>query len=222
MDHLIVSLLGLVAMLISLTVHEFSHALVGLMLGDETARRAGRLTLNPMSHIDPIGTVLIPLVGALSGLPVIGWAKPVPFNPYNLKYPKWGPTMVALAGPVSNFLGAAVYLLMLKFVVSTLGLPITNLLPLFLTLLAVVNIVLGVFNFIPVPPLDGSNVLKALLDHPKHRNTVFFLETKGPMILFAIIILDFMSPSSFLGRIFNAAIEFFFTVFGLNGVLGLF
>jgi len=222
MEKIFFGLLGLGAMLISLTVHEFSHALASFLLGDETARRAGRLTLNPAAHIDPIGTLLIPAIGAMSGLPVMGWAKPVPFNPYNLKFHKWGPVIVALAGPISNFIGAAFYLAMIRVCLFVFHLPVTNLLILFLTILAAVNIVLGVFNFFPVPPLDGSNLLKALLDHPKHHQTLFFLETKGPMILFAIIILDFMSPVPFLGTLFGSAINFAFNLAGMPSALGMF
>ncbi|HSD12628.1 MAG TPA: site-2 protease family protein, partial [Patescibacteria group bacterium] len=89
-----------IALIISLVVHEYMHALVGYLLGDETAKRMGRLTLNPFAHADLVGTFLLPLVAIISHFPVIGWAKPVPFNPYNLRDQKWGPTLVALAGPI--------------------------------------------------------------------------------------------------------------------------
>lgn len=208
------SLLAILALLISLSTHEYCHALVGFMLGDETARRAGRLTLNPVAHIDPIGTVLMPLIGALSGFPLIGWAKPVPFNPYNLKYRKWGPVMVALAGPGSNFLLALVFVLLLK-VVLVMGFGPSNLLVIFLSILVTINVVLGIFNFLPVPPLDGSKLAHALLDHPKYRNTLAFLETKGPIILLLIVVLDLSSSHSILGRIFDVAVG---AVFALAGI----
>lgn len=206
-------------MLISLSTHEFSHALAGYVLGDETAKRMGRLTLNPLSHIDPVGTILIPLLGAFSGLPLFGWAKPVPFNPYNLRYRKWGAAIVAMAGPVSNFVLAFVYLFLLKFVLEGLKLPANNLLPLFLAMLVVVNIVLGVFNFIPIPPLDGSQLLGVLLDSPQHRNIRLFLETRGPMILFLLIMLDYFSPSPVLGKLFSFVINGVFSVAGLGSAL---
>ena len=177
-------LLSFVAMILSLTVHEFSHALAGLRLGDETARRMGRLTLNPLSHVDPIGTVLIPLLGALTGFPVFGWAKPVP---YNVKYGKWGAVIIALAGPGSNFVFAAVAALLLQIVAGT-GVAATSLLPTFLVLLILVNVVLGVFNFLPVPPLDGSKLADALLDSPQHRHILQFLHQRGTMILFGLIL----------------------------------
>lgn len=208
------TVLALVALLISLSTHEFCHALAGFLLGDETARRAGRLTLNPVSHMDPIGTVLVPIIGAISGFPLIGWAKPVPFNPYNLKYRKWGPTIVALAGPGSNFLLALIFVFMLKMVIVA-GLSPSNLLVIFLSLLVTINVVLGIFNFLPIPPLDGSKLAHALLDKPQHRHVLHFLETKGPLILMLVIFLDLSSSRSILGGVFNAAIGF---VFGLAGI----
>ena len=222
MNHLIVILVSVLALLFSLSVHEYAHALAGHLLGDDTARRMGRLTLNPIAHVDPVGTVLVPLIGAFSGLPLIGWAKPVPFNPYNLRDPKWGSVAVALAGPISNFLFAIVCLVLLKVSLGVFGLSVLNLLVLFLALLAVVNIVLGVFNFIPVPPLDGSRLLHALLDAPKHRPTLHFLETRGPMIIFFLILLDFTSPVSVFGGLLNGAIGLFFNAAGLSHILALF
>lgn len=219
MDHLTIVIIGMLAMLISLSTHEFCHALASYLLGDETAKRMGRLTLNPIAHIDPVGTVIVPLIGALSGLPLFGWAKPVPFNPYNLRYRKWGAAMVAMAGPVSNFAFAIVYIILLKIVLGTLNLPVYNLLPLFLTMLVVVNVVLGVFNFIPVPPLDGSQLLGAILDSPKYRNFLLFIETRGPLILFGLIMLDYFSPVSILGTLFSAALNAVFSIAGLGSAL---
>lgn len=216
MSHLIISILGVLALLISLSVHEYSHGFVAYMLGDETAKRLGRLTLNPLAHIDPIGTVLVPLLGALTGLPLIGWAKPVPFNPYNLTHGKWGAVMVALAGPVSNFIGAIVYLFGLKFVLDVLHFPLSNLLTVFLVVLVMVNVFLGLFNFLPVHPLDGAKLADALLDAPKYRHIRIFLETRGPTILLFIIIFDFVSPRPILGSIFGAAIGWLFSVSGLT------
>lgn len=212
---MIIGLIQLMAFVVALTVHEFSHALVGYLLGDETARRMGRLTLNPVPHIDPIGTVIVPLVGMFTGFPVIGWAKPVPFNPYNLKYHKWGSVMVALAGPTSNFVLAAVFTLVLRAVLVGLGLPLTNLLVIFLAWLIGINVVLGLFNFLPVPPLDGSKLLHAVLDHPKYRNFLLFMETKGPLILLLIIFLDFGSPRSIIGGAMSGAINAFWGLAGL-------
>ncbi len=208
-------LITVAALLISLAAHEFCHALVSYWLGDSTAKRLGRLTLNPLAHIDPVGTILVPLLGMISGFPVIGWAKPVPTNPYNLRYHKWGMSLVALAGPVSNVLGAVIYLVLLKTALDVVGLPVQNLLVIFLAQLVTINVVLGIFNLLPLPPLDGSRLLEALLDSPKYRDTLIFLERQGPMLLFMLIIADSFLPSSVLGRFFNAAIGAFFGLAGL-------
>ncbi len=211
-------IISVLALLISLSTHEYCHALVSYLLGDATARRYGRLSLNPLAHIDPIGTVLVPLLGIVSGLPVIGWAKPVPFNPYNLRYHKWGAVLVGLAGPASNFLGAVIYILVLKGVL-TAGLALNNLLVLFLVQLVFINVVLGLFNLIPVPPLDGAKLLETLLDSPKYRNFLLFLETRGPLILLLIIFIDAYSPISVIGSVFNAVIVAIFRLAGLGNLL---
>lgn len=211
-------LLQYAAFLISLSVHEFCHALVSHWLGDSTARRLGRLTLNPLVHMDMIGTVVLPLIGLFSGWPVFGWAKPVPTNPYNLKYHKWGMSIVALAGPISNLLGATLSLIFLKVVMDILGLPANNFLVIFLKLLVMVNIVLGLFNMLPIPPLDGSRLLETLLDAPKYRHILVFLERQGTMILFMLIIADSFLPSPLIGRMFNAAVDAFFGLAGISGI----
>ncbi|HTK04820.1 MAG TPA: site-2 protease family protein [Candidatus Eisenbacteria bacterium] len=209
-----------VALVIALVGHEYIHALVGYLMGDETAKRMGRLTLNPLAHADLVGTLILPLMAILSHFPVIGWAKPVPFNPYNLRNQKWGPTIVALSGPLSNFGMALVFIIGLKLVLGA-GLPINNLLAIFLGYLVVINVVLGLFNFIPVPPLDGSKLLTALLDSPKYRRFLFLLETRGPMILLFIILLDLFSPVPFLGYIFGGAVNFAFSAAGLRSMLAM-
>lgn len=205
------------ALVLALVVHEYMHALVGYLLGDETAKRMGRLTLNPMAHADMMGTVILPIMAIMGNFPVIGWAKPVPFNPYNLRDQKWGPTMVALAGPLSNFVMAAIFAVVLRIGLAS-GLPLLNLLTVFLGYLVVINVVLGIFNFIPVPPLDGSKLLAALLDHPKYRNFLHALETKGPTILLIVILLDVISPVPILGAIFGRAIGIAFSLAGIQQV----
>jgi Zn-dependent protease len=209
-------IISLLALYVSLTVHEFSHALLAFLQGDTTAQRMGRLTLNPIAHIDPIGTVLVPLLGALSGFPLIGWAKPVPFNPYNLnKGGRWGSVYVALAGPISNFAMAVVFLGLLRLSVTTLSLSSGNLLVMFLTMLVMINVVLGIFNFIPVPPLDGSKLLHAILAAPKYRNFLFTMETRGPIILMILILVDFALPVSIFGTVFGTAVNLVFRLGGL-------
>ena len=164
-----------------LSVHEYAHALVGYWLGDNTAKRMGRLTLNPLAHIDPLGFVALLTVG-------FGWGKPVPFNPYNLKYPRWGPTLVALAGPGSNLILGLICALLFRFLFPSLG--DQNLLTVFLLYAAYLNFALMLFNLIPIPPLDGSKVLLSALADPRYQAIRFFLETKGSMLLIGLIFLD--------------------------------
>ena len=187
------------AILIALTVHEFSHALAAHLLGDQTAKRMGRLSLNPLTHIDMVGFLALVLVG-------FGWGKPVPFNPYNLRYPKWGSAIVAAAGPLSNIISVIVFGFVLKFTAPLL-LP-GNLLVEFLTLLVVLNLVLCIFNLIPIPPLDGSKFLLSALTAPEHYKIRFLLETRGPLLLLGFIILDSLSGLNLLSRVFSVAISF--------------
>lgn len=205
------------ALLLALTVHEYCHGLVAHIQGDDTAERMGRLTLNPFAHADMFGTILLPLIAIFTGLPVFGWAKPVPYNPYNLRNQRWGPVAVALAGPAVNLLMAAIFLTALTFLAPIMG--TANLLIVFLIECAVINIVLAVFNFIPVPPLDGSKLLNALLDSPKYMEIRRFLELRGQTILLIIIGIDLLTPFSILGGIFNFAVNSAFSLFHLLPLL---
>jgi Zn-dependent protease len=192
------------AILIALTFHEFSHALVANFLGDQTAKRMGRLSLNPLVHLDPIGFLALVLIG-------FGWGKPVPYNPYNLRYPKWGSTLVAAAGPVSNLVMIVIFGLVFKFVHPFL--PLDNLLLAFLELLIQLNLILCLFNLIPVPPLDGSKFLLSALAAPEHYKTRFFLETRGPLLLLGLILLDSLSGLNILSTVFSLAANFTLRLF---------
>ncbi len=154
----------LVILIFSIIIHEIAHGYVAEMLGDPTARLAGRLTLNPVPHIDPIGSVVVPAVMLLGsgGNFAFGWAKPVPYNPYNLRNLKWGTIAVASAGVLANLFIAIVFGLMLRYS-SELGIAFGSPFFTILSTIVTLNIVLMVFNLIPVPPLDGSKVLFALL-----------------------------------------------------------
>lgn len=156
--QVITVVISLAILLMSVVLHEISHGYVAYLLGDPTAKLAGRLTLNPLKHLDPIGSVLVPILTSLAGI-TFGWAKPVPYNPYNLQAGKWGPAAVAAAGPIANLFIALIFGLSIRFGLVT-G-PAQSL----LVLITFVNIILAVFNLIPIPPLDGSKVLFSLLSY---------------------------------------------------------
>lgn len=169
------------ALVCTLSVHEFFHAWVARLLGDHTAEREGRLTLNPLAHLDPFGFLLILIAG-------FGYAKPVPYNPYNLKYPIWGPALVAAAGPGSNL----IFGLLFAFLYGVAG-PIlgeNNLLVVACGFLGHINFSLMLFNLIPLPPLDGSKALLSAIAAPKYQMTRVWLETQGPFLLLGLILLD--------------------------------
>ena len=193
------------AILIALSVHEFSHALAGTALGDPTAKSAGRLTLNPMAHIDPLGFLALIFVG-------FGWGKPVPFNPYNLSVRRWGPALVGLAGPAANLVLVAVSVLALKILRIITDLSVSNLLIQFLFLLLTINLILLLFNLIPIPPLDGAKLLFAAFSSPKYAQLRFKLESRGPIILLAIILLDSFLGLGIFSLLFRGFVNF---VYGL-------
>lgn len=174
-----------VIIVISLTVHEFCHAWAGHMLGDITAKDHGRLTLNPLAHIDPLTTLLLPIGLILAGSPVVfGAAKPVPFNPYAVRYDKWGVCLVAIAGPLSNLVMATIVGLYLRFI------PIDGLAGQFLLQFVIVNLAFFIFNMIPFPPLDGSRVLYAIAPNAV-RDVMDKIENYGIVMVFVFLLLLF-------------------------------
>ena len=194
-------LFAIAVLIMSVVIHEVSHGYTANLLGDPTAKYAGRLTLNPLKHLDPMGSVLVPLLLKLFGSPVIfGWAKPVPYNPYNLKNQKWGPGLVAVAGPLSNFLIAAVFGFIIRFS------PALNFLPFsffeIASLIVLINLVLGIFNLVPIPPLDGSKVLFAFLPYRWH-NIELFLERYGIFLLLIFIFFFLQSLLPFVAILFK-------------------
>ncbi|HVP91893.1 MAG TPA: site-2 protease family protein [Terriglobales bacterium] len=157
--------------LFAITVHEAAHGWAALKMGDPTAYAAGRVTLNPLAHIDLIGTVLLPLVLILAHQPVFGWAKPVPVNPHNLRHPRKDSLWISLAGPAANLATAAVSLVLLRLTLRlAAGMPAASMwaksvggLAQLLYMAVMINLALAVFNLIPIPPLDGSGILAGLL-----------------------------------------------------------
>ena len=179
-------------LLLSLTIHEAAHAWTADKLGDPTARMLGRVSLNPARHVDPIGTIVFPLIALLTRLPLIGWARPVPVNTRNFRNPRRDYVFVAAAGPLSNLLLAAVGAVVWQFIAGglserELAEALVGPVPLFVLLLIEVNVLLAIFNMIPVPPLDGGNVLGGLLPY---RLSVEFdrLRPYGILILYALML----------------------------------
>jgi len=175
-----------VIIVFSAVFHEYMHAWMAFRLGDPTAKYAGRLTLNPLKHLDPIGTVLLPLFLLFFFNAFLGWAKPVPYNPHNLRDRKWGGTKVAFAGPAANFALALIFGLVLRFV----ALP--GLLPTLFAMIIYINIFLGLFNLIPIPPLDGS---KLVMDLFPRSTFLRALEASFVGIIIAVMLAMMIIPS---------------------------
>lgn len=155
-------LFQLAILILSIVIHELSHGYTAYFLGDPTAKYAGRLTLNPIKHMELFGSFIVPIITSLlPGGIVFGWAKPVPFNPYNLRSEKWGEAMVAIAGPLSNIFIALVFGSIIRFFGDSLSSSMFTI----LALITLVNITLAIFNLMPIPPLDGSHILYSLLSY---------------------------------------------------------
>jgi len=196
--------IGFGVLLLSLTIHEAAHALTADRLGDPTARSLGRVSLNPLVHIDLLGTIVLPLLAIVSHLPIIGWAKPVPVNIRNLRHPQRDFAIIAAAGPISNLLQAVVAAILVRAFVQDPELPGG---PVQYALLVAVqiNILLAFFNLIPVPPLDGGNVLLGLLP-PQLAYRYAQLRQYGFLILYALMLSGVASaliipPSQFMMRL---------------------
>lgn len=171
---------SIIILIMSVVIHEVSHGYMAYYFGDVTAKMAGRLTLNPLKHLDMTGSVIIPTIAYLTTGFIFGWAKPVPYNPYNLRNAKVGEPMVALAGPLSNFIVALFFGLLIRS-----GLISNNLIQP-ASLIVFINIVLGLFNLIPIPPLDGSKILFGILPY----NLMYirtFLEKNWYWLIFIFI-----------------------------------
>ncbi len=186
------TIFSIFALIYSIIIHEYAHGWMADRLGDPTARHSGRLTLNPIPHIDPIGSILIPGFLIMTGSSfLIGWAKPVPFNPYNLTDKKYGAMKVAAAGPASNFLIAVSLGIILRFLPD--GIFEVYSAQVFVQLIASViwlNLLLMVFNLLPIPPLDGSKIFLSFLPY-KFQEMIYRFEQFGMLFLFALLFLLF-------------------------------
>lgn len=200
----------IVVILLSMTLHEAMHAFVGYWLGDDTAKIQGRLTLNPIKHIDPFLTIILPVTLAIIGAPIFGGAKPVPFNPHNIKWGEWGAALIAVAGPLTNLLLAFIaFGVWVIFGMASHGLGTQ-------ILITAVSVNLGffVFNILPLPPLDGSRLLYALAPEFVRRG-MEAVEQFGIIFIFAIVLLVGTQLGTFMVAVIGFFIDVFRKIFGV-------
>jgi Zn-dependent protease len=191
-------------LVLSVIIHEVAHGAMANYLGDPTAKYSGRLTLNPIKHIDPVGSILVPLFLVLMGSGVLfGWAKPVPINPYNFRDQKYGSAKVSLAGPLSNFSLALIFGLIIRF----FPLP-SNILFIF-GIIVYINLILCIFNLIPIPPLDGSHILFTFLPYSMEYIKNFF--NQYGMFILLFLVFFFLGPVFiFISFLFKAITGIYF------------
>lgn len=197
--------------LIALTFHEFAHAYAAYRYGDDTAKQLGRLSLNPLRHLDPLGTIMIFLVH-------FGWAKPVPVNPYRLKNPRKDMLWISAAGPLANILLALASGLLLRLLFAINGTPGSHTgtameLVIFMVIMSLqINLALAIFNILPIAPLDGSKILSGLLP-ARFAKFIGVLERYGPFILIGLIIIGRVTDVSILGGLIWPFVDFFSNLF---------
>lgn len=183
----------IVILIFSVVIHEVSHGYAARAQGDLTAEYEGRLSLNPARHLDPWGSLVVPFLAYMLGGFIIGWAKPVPVNTYNFRNARWGEAIVAFAGPLSNILIAAVFSALMRFGGYEVGSPVFQI----LAMIVFINIILAVFNLVPVAPLDGSKILFSLF--PNSQSLRFFMERYALIFLlvFIFFLWEFILPIAF-------------------------
>lgn len=202
-----IQLFSIIILIFSVVIHEVAHGYTALKFGDNTAKNMGRLTLNPIKHISIMGSIIVPLILLiLPGNLILGWAKPVPYNPYNLKNRKWGEFWIALAGPISNILIGTVFIILIKLA------PLLGVSSVFATLcfmIVLINFVLAIFNLIPIPPLDGSKVLLNLLPFKYYERISIFMQQWG-LILVLFFVFFLWTP------LFNLLFKFLYFITGFS------
>lgn len=194
--------------LLSMTLHEAMHAFMGYWLGDDTAKQEGRLTFNPVKHIDPFLTILLPVLLFLMNGPIFGGAKPVPFNPQRVRYGEWGAALVALAGPLTNLLIAFIS----YGILALTGIAVDGQIGFILIVMVQVNLGFFIFNMLPIPPLDGSRVLYAFAPEFVRRG-MEFIERYGLVLVMVLVIVSSYGGTGFISAIMQN---------GIDGVLQLF
>ena len=204
----VAQIFSIIVLIISIVIHEFAHGYSAYLLGDDTARLSGRLTLNPIKHLDPFGSVILPLFLVLSGSGfVIGWARPVPYNPNNLQKGRMGEFIVAFSGIAANLFVAIIFGLLIRIapMIGIQALTSSGVISPFYDIASIivqVNLILAIFNIIPIPPLDGSKVLFAFIP-PKYRNIQNFMEKWGLFLLVIFIIFIWKSVSPLIFSLFS-------------------
>lgn len=200
----------LIVILLSMTIHEAMHAFTGYALGDNTAKEEGRLTLNPIRHIDPVMTILLPLIMVVLHAPVFGGAKPVQFNPNRVRFGDWGAALVALSGPITNLVIAFITFGVGVFsgVINSAGVVQSTIFGLIISTAVSVNLGFFVFNMLPIPPLDGSRVLYAVAPDSV-RDIMQKIEQNGILLVMIIVVLF----SDVIGQVMSGCIQVILRVF---------
>ncbi|TWP18104.1 site-2 protease family protein [TM7 phylum sp. oral taxon 352] len=206
----------LIVILLSMTIHEAMHAFTGYALGDNTAKEEGRLTLNPIRHIDPVMTILLPLIMVVLHAPVFGGAKPVPFNPNRVRFGDWGAALVALSGPITNLIIAFIAFGVGVFsgVINNAGAVQPMIFGLIISTAVSVNLGFFVFNMLPIPPLDGSRVLYAVAPDSV-RDIMQKIEQNGILLVMIIVVLFSDVIGQVMSGCIRAILRVFMNIFGV-------
>jgi Zn-dependent protease len=204
----------IVVILLSMTLHEAMHGFMAYWLGDDTAKNQGRLTLNPIAHIDPFMTLILPIMLAIVGAPIFGGAKPVPFDPNRVRFGDFGAALVGIAGPLTNLILAFLFFTISVAMNQPIPYPHTDTLGQFVQTAVLVNLGFFIFNMLPIPPLDGSRVLYALAPQPIQR-VMETIEQFGIFVIFGLVLIFNEQLGNLIIGIMTAILRFFAHLFGI-------